>query len=144
MRKEPVVKKSPVIKIAGHYCGFTIIEIIIVIVIIGVLASVAMPSYNSSVERTKSAEGIQVLMAIRDAQEIYFFENGSYYTGNDINGNLDVTINALDNFNMPTAPNPAVGVVQIQRIGGAYTFTIDNNGTITCAGGGNICSQIGY
>lgn len=56
----------------------TLPEALIVIIIIAVLAAVALPRYVSQSERGVVAEAIQVLSAIRHAEEAYFLENNSY------------------------------------------------------------------
>ena len=49
-----------------------------VIVIIGVLAAFGVPRFLESVERSKAAEAFSYLSAIRDAQERYQAQNGTY------------------------------------------------------------------
>ena len=49
--------------------GFTLVELAVVIVIIGVLAAFGVPRFLVSVERSKAAEAFSYLSAIRDSQE---------------------------------------------------------------------------
>jgi len=58
--------------------GFTLIEVMIVVVIIGIIASVAIPSYLNNVQTTKRTDGRVALMNIMQAQERYFAENMTY------------------------------------------------------------------
>ena len=51
--------------------GFTLVELAVVIVIIGVLAAFGVPKFLNSVERSKAAEAFAYLSAVRDAQERY-------------------------------------------------------------------------
>jgi len=67
--------------------GFTLIEMLVVVLIIGLLASVALPQYFKSVEKTRSAEGIEFIRAVISAQNRYWMKTGSY--ANDIN-KLDI------------------------------------------------------
>ena len=56
---------------AGNYDGFTLIELMIVMLIIGILASIAIPSYLSSIKNAKEAVLKEDLHVIRDAIDSY-------------------------------------------------------------------------
>lgn len=58
--------------------GFTLIELMITVAIVGILASVAYPSYRSSVLKGKRAEGRAALLDLAQQQERYMTQNGSY------------------------------------------------------------------
>ena len=58
--------------------GFTLIELMIVVVIIGILASIAYPSYQDYVIRAKRADGKAALLKVQLAQEKYRANNISY------------------------------------------------------------------
>lgn len=58
--------------------GFTLIEVMIVVVIVAILAAVAVPSYQESVRKTKRAEAKEALTRIAAAQERFFFTNNGY------------------------------------------------------------------
>ncbi len=127
----------------------TLTEIVIVIIIIGILASLALPRYFGTVEKAKSAEAVQILTALYGAEKSYLIENSQYTlsaTG------LDISIPYSPNFNTPTfpgsLPDPTDSVnstlVSVQRSTSAYTLSILENGTIQCAPSGSNCSTIGY
>jgi prepilin-type N-terminal cleavage/methylation domain-containing protein len=61
--------------------GFTLVELAVVIVIIGVLAAFGVPQFLKSVERSKCAESFNYLSALRSAQERYLAKNGIYWGG---------------------------------------------------------------
>ncbi len=61
--------------------GFTLVELAVVIVIIGVLAAFGVPQFLKSVERSKAAEAFNYLSAVRSAQERFLAKNGSYWAG---------------------------------------------------------------
>jgi len=79
--------------------GFTLIELIIVVIIIGVLAAIAGPMMQGNVDKAKKSEAIAALGAIRTAERCYYVENGEYTivanTSWD-NGNLAAYIRATD------------------------------------------------
>jgi len=58
--------------------GFTLIELIVVMAIIGVLLTVAVPRYFHSVDKSKEAVLHQNLQLTREALDKYFGDNGKY------------------------------------------------------------------
>ena len=62
----------------GTRKGFTLVELAVVIVIIGVLAAFGVPRFLKSVERTKASEAFAYLAAVRSAQERYIAKEGKY------------------------------------------------------------------
>ena len=60
--------------------GFTLIEMMIVVVILGILASIAFPSYQEHVRRGYRAEGQAFLNDVAARQERYASQNHAYIT----------------------------------------------------------------
>ena len=58
--------------------GFTLLEIIIVIIIIGVLASLAMPRFFRTVEYSRATEALANLSAMRQSMQRCFLQHNSY------------------------------------------------------------------
>jgi len=58
--------------------GFTLTEILIVVVIIAVLATLALPMLVKTIEKAKIGEVISNLNLIRTGQKIYFLEEGNF------------------------------------------------------------------
>jgi prepilin-type N-terminal cleavage/methylation domain-containing protein len=69
-------------KMAAKRGGFTLVELAVVIVIIGVLAAFGVPRFLQSVERAKAAEAFAYLSSVRAAQERYQARQGTY--ANDV------------------------------------------------------------
>lgn len=58
--------------------SFTLIELLIVVIIIGILATLAIPQYMGFVEKSRAAEALKMIDAIRKAMEVHKIEIGGY------------------------------------------------------------------
>ncbi len=58
--------------------GFTLIELTITVAIVGILAAVAYPSYVSSIQKGKRAEGRTALMELMQQQERFMTQRNTY------------------------------------------------------------------
>ncbi len=96
--------------------GFTLIELMVVVLIIGILSSIALPQYQKAIKKTRATEAITVGKAILEAEQIYFLENQEYTS--NLN-QLRVRIPELKNFQTPTVTTSAGGV--------EITITGENN-----------------
>jgi type IV pilus assembly protein PilE len=65
--------------------GLTLIELVVVVLIVGILAAVAVPLYTNNMLRARRAEAKTLLEQVRAAQEMWRAERGSYAI-NDGNG----------------------------------------------------------
>ena len=69
--------------------GFTLIELMVVVLIIGILAAVALPQYQKAVAKARGTEIITQLSAIEKAQVVYYLANNTY---TDNLNDLDITV----------------------------------------------------
>ena len=58
--------------------GFTLIELMIVVIVVGILAAVAIPMYQIVPERSKATEAVAALSLARTAMRAYYAEHGTY------------------------------------------------------------------
>jgi len=99
--------------------GFTLLELLMVVIIVGILASIALPSYLKMAERTRSAEALNMLAALRSAQVRHSMANdGEYATAI---GDLDIELEASDWWTYTANVN---GSAQASRSGTGDTIQI--------------------
>ncbi len=91
--------------------GFTLIEITIVVLIIGILATIAIPTYRRSLERAKCSQAMQTLREIRSAALDWYRENENF---------IGTTIDDLED---QVGANFQIGADNPDWI---FTFTSDN------------------
>ncbi|MBR2082985.1 MAG: prepilin-type N-terminal cleavage/methylation domain-containing protein [Elusimicrobiaceae bacterium] len=60
--------------------GFTLIELLVVVLIIGVLSAVALPQYQTAVERSRATEALTQMNAVRTALERYHAQHETWPT----------------------------------------------------------------
>lgn len=122
--------------------GFTLAEVTITAIIVGVLAGLSLPKIGYTIERTRISEAFTALTALRQAQELYKFENSAYTA---TYADLEVTVDTLVNFdNIVVSTIDPIASIDRQTTTQStydYTLSIDADGTITCAGTtpANIC-----
>ncbi len=68
--------------------GFTLVELLIVVIILAVLASVAIPQFSSSTDDAKEAVLDATLSEMRNAIELYYHQHGEYPSANGDGTNL--------------------------------------------------------
>lgn len=62
--------------------GFTLIEVVVVIAIVGILSATAIPFYNRYRQRTYGSEAQMMVKQIIEAEIAYYLENDSFYPPN--------------------------------------------------------------
>ena len=96
--------------------GFTLMELMIVVAIVGILSAVAIPAYNGYMESGRIAECTNEIAAIKLAQKQYFLENNRYFPDPD-----GVADTAADNTDYQNIENES---------GGYFRSTYRDHGTI--------------
>jgi type IV pilus assembly protein PilE len=94
--------------------GMTLIELMVVIIVLGILATVATSSYRNFLVRTNRTDGRQLLLRIQVAEEKFFLQNGTYTA------------------DLASAPPVGLGTGATSQ-GGLYTFVVAPGATGTIA-----------
>ncbi len=58
--------------------GFSLVELMITVAIVGIVASIASPAYQDQIRKSRRADGTTLLTEIRDLQERFIMENNTY------------------------------------------------------------------
>ncbi len=69
---------------ANH--GFTLIELMVTVAILGILVSIAYPSYRDAVLKGRRAEARTAIAELMQQQERYMTQNNTYYAFTNTNG----------------------------------------------------------
>lgn len=118
--------------------GFSLLEVMVVVTIIGIIAAIAIPTYSGYVTRTRRADAITALETVALNEEKYMAENGSYvvdatlvgagYPNPDVD-NYNVTVNVLGGGTSFVAT--AVG--RNDQAGDTIIFAIHSDGRVGTA-----------
>lgn len=127
---------------ARSLCGFTLTEMMVVLVLVGVLAAIALPIYDKYIRHTKASEARSMIGAIVAAQKAYAERNGTFVelsSAQDFLQKLrvDVGESALFTYRVSdvsgknrftvTATVSAQGVKEGLPEGGTVVYTYDRN-----------------
>jgi type IV pilus assembly protein PilE len=113
--------------------GFSLVELTIVVVILGVLSMMAVPRYRTVVEQSKASEAFVYLDQIAKGQEMYNARNGEY---SDNLNKLDIKASKPNHFSIGTPTSTdwqTKWEVKLTRSGpssgyGNYTVTYNEKG----------------
>ena len=115
--------------------GFTLIELMIAVAIIGILSAIALPAYNDYILRGKLIEASTTLSTLRANMEQYYQDNRTY-----VNGTAPITsacgaLPTLKNFTL-TCPTQTATAYTITATGkgtvpSTFIYTIDQTGAQT-------------
>lgn len=118
--------------------AFTLLELIIVVIIMGILISIAIPTFRVSIEKARTAEAISILGNIRLAQTRYFTSYGAYTWEP---AKLDITVSSSRFFYFAplpcdSSPGMTCAFASAERISNPedwqYTLYITKDGDIYC------------
>ncbi len=74
--------------------GFTLIEVMVVVVIIGILASIALPSYENSMRKSRRGSAQAFMMDVAQREQAFLLDSRSYAVGADALTTLNMAVPA--------------------------------------------------
>jgi type IV pilus assembly protein PilA len=97
--------------------GFTLVELLVVVIIIGILAAIALPSYLNLTASSKQSEGRQNITSLVHAQQVWIAENNGYASTFDVlavgvvkgAGSTDTTTSTIYDYSMAPLAGLAAG-----------------------------------
>ncbi|MDK4641288.1 pilin [Kingella kingae] len=117
--------------------GFTLIELMIVIAIIGILAAIALPAYQDYTKRSRVSEGLSLAGGAKSALTEFYASNNKWPASNTeagIAAATEIKGNAVKSVTVATTGSGATGKGQITV---AFNDKVKNDATLVLEGTGN-------
>ncbi|WP_419077089.1 prepilin-type N-terminal cleavage/methylation domain-containing protein [Phascolarctobacterium faecium] len=96
--------------------GFTLVELVVVIAIIGILAGIAVPRFLDATASARGAKIVADMRTIQSAEMIYYAKYAKYPTGSG-----DTNFTALVQGGWPVPPSGTFTIAQVLKTGGGAT-----------------------
>ena len=111
--------------------GFTLIELMIVVAIIGILAAVAIPAYQDYVVKAKLSKVQTTLDPLKTALALYYQENGGFPVGTENSGTMAAAGDLWSSIGLqagtaPTIPTDVVTSVTVTGTGPLVQILLNN------------------
>jgi type IV pilus assembly protein PilA len=135
---------------SGSESGFTLVELLVVMLILGLLAAIAIPSFFNQRDKARDADAKEAVRTAETAMETYSVDHNGSYTGADAADLVDIEQTLTEVSDPPavdrlTATPNAAGdgytvTVESEVAGQDFSITRNNDGTtdLTCNTDGEV------
>lgn len=111
-----------------YHQGFTLIELMITVAIVGILAAIAYPSYTAQVQKSRRADAQVALQEIAQRQEAYFLRNRSYAKDVTQLGYSATSADAQYGLSITGTPDACTGVAGAEACTGFVASAVPATG----------------
>jgi prepilin-type N-terminal cleavage/methylation domain-containing protein len=119
--------------------GFSLMEVIVVIVIMGILMTISVPTFQRAIEQSKADIAMANLRSVWSAERFYWLDNRSYASELTQLSSLDLVDSALASaaspytYSINTSPDGSTFEATATRAGGAWQgfFQVDQTGMVS-------------
>ena len=135
---------------ALRQAGFTLIEVMMAVAIVGILAAIALPNYRNHIIRGALTDAVNGLSTMRAQLERHFQDNRTYATSGTFVtpcASTDASTRTFGNFVVSCVGTPTATAFTLQAVGNnnvnGFTFTIthaDVRATTAAPSGWNTCT----
>ena len=119
--------------------GFTLIELMITVVIVAILASIAVPSYQSQMQKARRADAYDCLLNAAQRQENFFYQNNTYASNVGALGMTAQSCGDGEFYELEVVGNPNIAtsyLLTARRIGTSAQIDDTRCGDLTLSSAG--------
>jgi prepilin-type N-terminal cleavage/methylation domain-containing protein len=124
--------------------GFTIVELLIVIVVIGILALLVITTYSGIQQKARNSKRQSDVKSLQTQLEAFFSQNGYYPSLTDMNGAAWLTANmkSLDQNALIDPSNPTQSkTLVVSPVAKSYSYEVTNSGGTSCESDDTTCAK---
>ena len=133
-------------KMRNKMRGFTLIEAMIVVALIGFIAAIGYPSYRDQVIKSRRSDGMAALLELADRMERHYSDVGTYKQADDSDTTVadvfpsyssdyyTLTIDSQDNISFTVSAAPKAGSTQTKDKCGTFTLTSQGVRSVSASG----------